>query len=121
MAQENENVGCLPALGGFIYMVFVFPLCNFLLRAWVFTKAWSWFVGPLGVRSIGVAHASGLIMLAGSLVPFRVDKETTKWVLETLGIKRELTFWESLVFATFWGFGSTLLFYACSFLAHSYQ
>lgn len=34
-----------------------------VLSAWVLTQMWGWFIVPLGVASIGMAHAWGLIIL----------------------------------------------------------
>lgn len=39
-----------------------------LLFAWegvAFSRAWTWFVVPFGIRPIGVAHAAGLCILLG--------------------------------------------------------
>ena len=33
------------------------------LRAWAVSALWAWFVVPLGVPQIGMAHALGLVML----------------------------------------------------------
>jgi hypothetical protein len=34
-----------------------------LLNAFVFTRLWEWFITPLGVITIGMAHAYGIVLL----------------------------------------------------------
>ena len=48
---------------------FVAQLAISLLFAVVFHDFWNWFVSPLGVQRIGIAHAWGLVMLAGLIIP----------------------------------------------------
>ncbi len=38
-----------------------------LLRAWVLVDLWHWFVEPLGVRGIGLAHAVGISLIVAYL------------------------------------------------------
>ena len=38
-----------------------------LLKSWVLTIMWGWFVVPLGLPQIGMAHAWGIVMVAAML------------------------------------------------------
>lgn len=49
------------AIGGILILVLL-PF-TMLLRAFVMTQLWSWFVVPLGVMTIGLAHAYGLTII----------------------------------------------------------
>jgi hypothetical protein len=53
-----------PAQGLTIFALFVPTL---LIRGFVFSVLWGWFVVPLGVVAIGVAHAIGLTTVFGFL------------------------------------------------------
>lgn len=48
---------------------FIAQLLIGLLFAVVFHDFWNWFVSPLGVQRIGIAHAWGLILLAALIIP----------------------------------------------------
>ena len=54
MNDDDEN--------GLFTLLLVLGLCApvAILRGFVFTKLWLWFVMPFGVEQIGVAHAIGL-------------------------------------------------------------
>lgn len=51
-------------LKGLCYLAVV---VGFLLSALVFSVLWSWFVVPLGVPSINMAHAMGIGLMLGVL------------------------------------------------------
>lgn len=51
-------------LKGLCYLAVV---VGFLLSALVFSVLWGWFVVPLGVPSINVAHAMGIGLMLGVL------------------------------------------------------
>lgn len=65
---------------------FLLPLIIFV-RTWVFKTLWLWFLVPLGVMEISLAHAFGLIMLFSFLWGRRKDMETPKEDIETLAKK----------------------------------
>ncbi len=48
-----------------------------VVRAWVFTLLWSWFVVPLGAPEVGIATAVGLALII-SLFTQHLAKEETK-------------------------------------------
>lgn len=119
--KDKENMGCMSILGITLYIFFVFPVTSILFRGWVFARVWSWFVHPLGVPVIHVAHAVGLMSIVSFVRPFRVDTETTKWIREQLGINREFTPWENVAFLTVWGYGGILISYLFASIVHHYM
>jgi len=46
-----------------------------LYRGWVLTILWMWFIVPLGVPEIGIAHAWGISMIIGMLTATHIYKE----------------------------------------------
>ena len=61
--QSDYPQGCVTALLG----LFIFMPIFTALRGFVLHRLWAWFVVPLGVPAIGIAHAVGLAMLVGFL------------------------------------------------------
>lgn len=95
--SKEENPGCLTPLAQLVGLgsAIVFSAVS---RGWLLSKAWGWFIAPLGVPSISLFHALGISALIGYLRGFRVDEETTNWTKKQLGIKRDLTTWETVAF-----------------------
>ena len=59
-----------------IYLVSYMPLA--LLRGWVLSILWAWFVVPLGVIAVSVPHAVGLSILITMLTLHKTeDKDRT--------------------------------------------
>lgn len=56
-----------------------------LLRGWVIWSLWGWFVVPLGVREIGMAHAIGISLTVGTLAHQRRKSEDSRWFGEWIG------------------------------------
>lgn len=59
-----------------------------ILSGWVLTLLWAWFVVPLGIAQIGIAHgigicATGRLIIGG--VPSRSDKDKPTDPIERLG------------------------------------
>lgn len=52
--------------------IFVSLLAISLLRGWVLSYLWLWFVVPLGVQPIGLWHAFGLSMMISMLTGSKV-------------------------------------------------
>lgn len=75
-----------------------------LLRAWVLTILWAWFVVPLGVGTIGIAHAYGLA-LAAQMFTGTSTKSKDEGLLYGIGLSV---------------FGS-LLFLAVGAIAHAFM
>lgn len=48
-----------------IYIIFAIPAA--LLNGFVIQKMWHWFIVPLGIGDIGLAHALGLSLMIGYL------------------------------------------------------
>jgi hypothetical protein len=59
--QTSDHPGAILAVG------LVFGIPADLLRAFVLTQLWQWFVTPYGLASPGLLHAYGLIVLFGFL------------------------------------------------------
>lgn len=60
MAAEQEK-GAVVAVGC-MAMIVMLPF-TILLRGFVLTQLWHWFLVPLGLREISLAHAYGLSIL----------------------------------------------------------
>lgn len=61
------------------------------LHAWTLSIMWSWFVVPLGVKPVGVAHAVGLTLVALSVQRSpRDDDDADKWAAVARGFVRPL-------------------------------
>lgn len=57
-------------LGG-IAALFLYCIYN----AWVLTILWGWFIVPLGVKSLTIAHAYGFTLVTGLILSTRGIKE----------------------------------------------
>lgn len=51
--------------------LFLFAIYN----AWVLTILWGWFIVPLGVKSLSIAHAYGFTLVTGLILSNRGIKE----------------------------------------------
>lgn len=56
---------------GVIVGIFLFCIYN----AWVLTILWGWFIVPLGVKALSVAHAYGFTLVTGLILSNRGVKE----------------------------------------------
>lgn len=56
---------------GVIVGIFLFCIYN----AWVLTILWGWFIIPLGVKALSVAHAYGITLVTGLILSNRGVKE----------------------------------------------
>jgi len=54
-------------------LVGLFLFC--IYNAWVLTILWGWFIVPLGVKALGVAHAYGFTVVTGLILGNRGVKE----------------------------------------------
>jgi hypothetical protein len=70
-----------------------------ILSGFVLTQLWAWFIVPLGVPAIGIAHGIGLSLVA-SMLTLRTNATTVdhKWY-ETMGISIACSL-------LFWGMGA---------------
>ncbi len=59
-----------------------------IARAFVVTHLWAWFIVPLGVEPIGMAHAWGLAILAGMFTATGKgnDEEVSPWVVLAVAV-----------------------------------
>lgn len=46
-----------------------------IYNAWVLTILWGWFIVPLGVKSLSIAHAYGFTLVTGLILSNRGIKE----------------------------------------------
>lgn len=64
--------------------IVLLPVCMFA-HAFVLSKLWLWFVAPLGVQVVGMAHACGLAVIVGMLSGS--SRENDEWTpLENVGV-----------------------------------
>lgn len=56
---------------GVIVAIFLYCIYN----AWVLTILWGWFIVPLGVKALSIAHAYGFTLVTGLLLSNRGIKE----------------------------------------------
>ena len=54
-----------------------------ILRGWILTVLWGWFIVPLGVPSISIATALGIVIIIDMLV-HRPDTSETKTKVTTM-------------------------------------
>lgn len=91
MATNDDD-----AIAKVVAGILSFPLL-ILLRAWVLTLLWGWFVTPFGLMSLGLAHAYGLSTVA-QLFTFKGMPATDKtkdqswWVMYATSIAVSLVF-----------------------------
>lgn len=72
-----------------------------LLRGWATQTLWGWFVVPLGVMSIGLMHAYGLVLVAMLLTATSmVDHEKT--IRDSIGALVNWLLWPPLCVVVGW-------------------
>lgn len=62
-------------------VVGLFLFC--IYNAWVLTILWGWFIVPLGVKALSVAHAYGFTLVTGLILSNRgikENKDKEEWV-----------------------------------------
>lgn len=78
--EEKEIVGCLGAIG----MLSIIPITA-IVRGYILSIIWSWFMVPLGIIPIGIAHAIGISVtvsfLTSHLAAEDKEKSTTTKVV----------------------------------------
>jgi len=89
--------------------VAVVSLLTTILRGWVLCDLWRWFMEPMGLPGIGMAHAVGLSTLVG-LLTHQPDPP---------GKDKDATF--LLLYATFMSVGLSLMAWIMGALAHAYM
>lgn len=76
--SEKKNEGCAPIIVGLVALPFTIAL-----RGWAISYLWLWFVVPLGVVPIGIAHACGIsvivAVLATRVAKSDPDEEKGPW------------------------------------------
>jgi hypothetical protein len=70
-----------------------------LLRAFVLTKLWSWFVVPLGMKPIGLVEALGVSLVAWFLTYTYVPSDEENSAIKAL-------IWSIFMSLMAWGFGA---------------
>ena len=60
---------------GIIIAVIVGLFLFCIYNAWVLTILWGWFIVPLGVKSLSIAHAYGFTLVTGLILSNRGVKE----------------------------------------------
>lgn len=84
--REKEDVSWI-----WYALVVVGAPLTLLLRAFVLCRLWAWFVVPLGVTSIGMAHAYGLTIIVGMLREYRSQSGDEKRDTPTVVLTSLLT------------------------------
>lgn len=56
---------------GIVTALFLYCIYN----AWVLTILWGWFIVPLGIKSLSIAHAYGFTLVTGLILSNRGIKE----------------------------------------------
>jgi len=65
-------------IGLLIFGLLVMIPLSILMNAFVLHKLWAWFMVPLGIAPIGLAHAWGLAILIGLFTTSKVQKTESK-------------------------------------------
>jgi hypothetical protein len=55
-------------------LLFLWMPVGALISGWAMMTLWGWFIVPLGVRAIGMAHGWGLAMMVGLYTHHTPDK-----------------------------------------------
>jgi hypothetical protein len=80
----------------FVVLIAVFPIV--VLRGFVLSRLWGWFIVPLGLPSIGIAQACGIALILGFLSYSKSTTTKDNYVERTV---------EAFVSAlACWGFGA---------------
>lgn len=66
---KDAAVGC----GGLLGIWFIALPLLILLHSWALMLLWKWFLVPLGVAEVSIAHAYGLLLLASLLTHENID------------------------------------------------
>lgn len=104
-----------------ITYVGLFALSVYLF-AFVLTQMWGWFIVPLGMGPLGLAHAFGLLMTLGLVKTSVPDRELYLWKEERKTERKKRTgkeedpyadgFWQSTVLLgaalIAWGLGASI-------------
>jgi hypothetical protein len=75
--------------------VLILGISLIIFNGFVITQLWNWFIVPLGVISISIAHAIGLSLIIGMLT-LRINaeyKEMKPWEYMTISCIAYLMFW----------------------------
>jgi len=81
MSKAQENIGKV-VISLFILVVFVLGL---MWTGFCLSSLWGWFVVPLGVNPIGIAHAIGISTVI-AMFTYRFQKDETKGVGNAIAI-----------------------------------
>lgn len=84
-AESSGNASAkiaVSAVGCFLAVVLIVPLA--IQNGWILSVCWRWFMVPLGVPSIGVAHAIGLSSLFSLFRGSLSSKSDAGWLTVVL-------------------------------------
>jgi hypothetical protein len=79
-----------------IVLIALFPII--ILRGFVLSRLWAWFLIPLGLPSIGVAHAIGIALIFSAFFSKSSTTNKNNYV--------ERTFEGFVEVLCYWGFGA---------------
>lgn len=74
----------MPALLIILGFLILIPLTS-IYYGWAFSTLWNWFIVPLGVAEIGIAHAIGISCLFGLLISAKANQPDKNLYL-TIGL-----------------------------------
>ena len=63
----------MPVLIIIAAVIVLIPLMS-IYYGWAFSTLWNWFIVPLGVAEIGIAHAIGISTLFGLLISAKANQ-----------------------------------------------
>lgn len=86
-------------------VIIALDIPNALLRGFVLSRLWHWFMVPLGVREVGIALAIGISLLVGLIArnPYAAESDEDEAPM-TKAVTRQ--FGNVLVSLIAWGFGA---------------
>ena len=60
------------------FLILILAIPGMLLRGWVITYLWKWFMVPLGIVDISLPHAIGISVIISFLISNVIKKDQTK-------------------------------------------
>ena len=77
--MASDKADGIAALIAVAIVVFVITVLT-IVRGYILSYLWEWFITPLGVMSISISHAIGISMIVAYLTYEGAKKEHEAWV-----------------------------------------
>lgn len=123
--QDSEASGWAALAGclSVIFMILLIPILA-IYNGWLLTAVWTWFMVPLGLPVLPLAHAIGIIYVMHLLFPSlhqsvsNIPSKIDKWDEEGLNSREKLVKVWMLIPKLFIG---PAFVWFCAYIAHLYM